>query len=68
MDDGKIPSNILNRVDESDKVSAKSRVENIATRDILATLLHNARWTMLRKIEDKERIDFLSDGIGNRGG
>lgn len=43
MDDGKIPSNILNRVDESDKVSAKSRVENIATRDILATLLHNAR-------------------------
>lgn len=46
----------------------RGRVENIAMFLQLSYIMLGEQGTILRKIEDKERIDFLSDGIGNRGG
>lgn len=47
---------------------SRGRVENIAMFLQLSYIMLGEQGTILKKIEDKERIDFLSDGIGNRGG
>lgn len=45
MDDRKIPSNFLDRADGFDKVSTSQILSRTSRkyRDVLATLLHNAR-------------------------